>query len=147
MGKTVASHTIFDNQQEFVDACAGLLRSREMELSFNAPLGPLPKGGIFRAPILAFDPVSHKRLGVFPRWQSASGTAEEKLAFQLIKFQMAINSRPDNASCAFFVLEGLGWTWRTYYLSSDFKNFLNLSTPIYVVSFDQFQQYIVDRAY
>jgi len=125
------------SQKELLEQCATILRQHDWTLSRNAALAPSPKGGKMRADILATCHSTGKRIAVFPRWQSSNGTAEEKVPFQLIKFEMALRARPDCAQAGYFVLEGPGWTWREFYLSGALYGFLLPGIRVKIVSLRQ----------
>lgn len=128
-----------NNANELVECCAQVLRTTGWRIRRNYPLSDSPKGGSLRADIMATSEILHKRIAVYPRWQATSGTAEEKLPFQLIKVQIAAELRPDILAAAYFVLEGNGWSWREYYLSNDLNRHLRISLPVHCVSLSELE--------
>jgi hypothetical protein len=70
--------------------------------------------------------------------QEVKGTAEEKVPFEFMKLQQAVNDyHYDNAV---IVLSGdSGWTWKNYYLSQEFKTQMNVIYPdVSIMSHEQF---------
>ena len=70
--------------------------------------------------------------------QEVKGTAEEKVPFEFMKLQQAVNDY--NYDNAIIVLSGeSGWTWKKYYLSQEFKEQMNLIYPdVSIMSHEQF---------
>lgn len=70
--------------------------------------------------------------------QEVKGTAEEKVPFEFMKLQQAVNDY--NYDNAIIVLSGeSGWTWKKYYLSQEFKNQMKLIYPdVSIMSHKQF---------
>lgn len=133
------------SQQELAEICATILRRQHWQLARNYGLAESPKGGLIRADILASDVGTGKRIAVFPRWQATSGTAEEKLPFQLIKFEMAKYASPDSADAAYFVIEGAGWTWRDFYLAGGLTEYLAPTVKSQIVSLTKFRELVLAR--
>lgn len=127
-------------QSELVEVCSSTLRESGWQIQRNLALAPSPKGGQLRTDILGFHKETGKRVAVFPRWQASLGTAEEKIPFQIMKFEMAVAARPDCADAAYFVLEGNGWTWREFYLSPALMEYLPRKTRSKCVRLETFYQ-------
>jgi len=125
-------------QAELLEACSTALRGSGWRIQRNAVLAPSPKGGYLRADILGFHKETGKRVAVYPRWQASLGSAEEKIPFQMMKFEIAVTTRPDCADAAYFVLEGSGWTWREFYLSGDLLRLLAPRITSHCVRLDTF---------
>jgi len=70
--------------------------------------------------------------------QEVKGTAEEKVPFEFMKLQQAVNDY--NYDNAIIVLSGeSGWTWKEYYLSQEFKEQMKLIYPdVSIMSHEQF---------
>lgn len=55
--------------------------------------------------------------------QKVNGTAEEKIPFEIMKLQQAVDDY--NYDNAVLVLSGdSGWSWKDYYLSKEFKDLM-----------------------
>lgn len=70
--------------------------------------------------------------------QKVAGTAEEKVPFEFMKLQHAIDDY--GYSNAIIVLNGdTGWTWKEYYLSKEFKNAMKILYPkVDIMDHEQF---------
>lgn len=129
------------------EACVSALPSGVWIVRRSVTLSPAPRGGNIQADVLATNSETGFRLGIFPRWQQASGTAEEKILFQVLKVQMAVSVKPDCLHAAAFVLEGAGWTWRDYFLSGRWKQYVRLHVPTDCLSFSAFIERFSDGEY
>lgn len=70
--------------------------------------------------------------------QEVSGTAEEKVPFEFMKLQHAVDDY--NYKHALIVLSGdKGWTWKNYYLSQEFKSSMKTLYPdVDITSHEEF---------
>ena len=75
------------------------------------------------------------------KYQKVEGTAEEKIPFECLKLQNAINSY--GYESAIIVLCGNnGWTLKEYYLSDEFKNILkSTAKDVIIMTEEQFLKY------
>lgn len=77
--------------------------------------------------------------------QQVGGTAEEKVPFEVMKLQHAVNDYGyDNA---IIVLSGdTGWTWKDYFLSDEFKQQMAAIYPdVTIMSHEQFCEIYLKR--
>lgn len=58
------------------------------------------------------------------KWQQTGGTAEQKVAFESICLEEAIESSTDSYTKAYLVLGGDGWTLRDYYVSNKMRKYV-----------------------
>ena len=70
------------------------------------------------------------------KWQQVSGTAEQKVPFELICLLEAL--RAGEHDKAYLVLGGEGWTLRHFYTSGGLKPFLVNSAQVDVVTLEAF---------
>jgi hypothetical protein len=70
------------------------------------------------------------------KWQQTSGTAEQKVPFEVMCLADAI--RAGEASRAYLVLGGEGWTLRDYYTSGHLRDHLTHADLVHVVTFEGF---------
>jgi hypothetical protein len=70
------------------------------------------------------------------KWQQASGTAEQKVPFEVMCLADAVRRRL--ASRAYLVLGGSGWKLRTYFTSGALKEHLVHAGLVRVVSLEDF---------
>ena len=75
------------------------------------------------------------------KYQKVEGTAEEKIPFECLKLQNAIDSY--GYESAIIVLCGNnGWTLKEYYLSDEFKNILkSTAKDVIIMTEEQFLKY------
>lgn len=69
--------------------------------------------------------------------QDVAGTAEEKVPFECMKLQDAIDDYGYDS--AIVVLNGNGWTWKEQYLSENFRTRISLMSPdVSILSHEDF---------
>lgn len=76
--------------------------------------------------------------------QQVQGTAEEKIPFEFMKLQQAVDDfEYENAV---IVLSGdTGWSWKEYYLSQEFKGLMAKIYPdVSIMSHDQFSEIFIN---
>ena len=77
-----------------------------------------------------------RRVLVSLKWQQVSGTAEQKVPFEVICLLEALRS--GEYAKAYLVLGGEGWTLRTFYTSGGLKPFLVNADQVEVVTLEGF---------
>jgi len=70
------------------------------------------------------------------KWQQISGTAEQKVPFEVICLAYALEQGGYNK--AYLVLGGTGWTLRDFYVSGGLDNYLKLPTEIKIIKLEDF---------
>lgn len=70
------------------------------------------------------------------KWQQTSGTAEQKVPFEVMCLADAV--RAGHADRAYLVLGGDGWTLRDYYTSGALKEHLIHADVVQVISLETF---------
>jgi hypothetical protein len=70
------------------------------------------------------------------KWQQTSGTAEQKVPFEVMCLADAV--RAGHAARAYLVLGGDGWSLRDYYVSGALADHLIHSQAVRVVTFEAF---------
>jgi hypothetical protein len=70
------------------------------------------------------------------KWQQSSGTAEQKVPFEVMCLADAVRRRL--ASRAYLVLGGTGWKLRTYFTSGALKEHLVHAGLVRIVSLEEF---------
>lgn len=78
----------------------------------------------------------HEVILVSLKWQQTSGTAEQKVPFEVMCLADAIKSGA--AQRAYLVLGGDGWTLRDYFVSGSLKDHLIHSALVRVVTLEAF---------
>ena len=64
------------------------------------------------------------------KWQQTSGTAEQKVPYELICLSEALKQSRGAHKSAYLVLGGEGWTLKKFYLSGGLDRHLNLDQPV-----------------
>ncbi|MCA1811504.1 MAG: hypothetical protein LC623_05780 [Halobacteriales archaeon] len=72
------------------------------------------------------------------KWQQSGGTAEEKVAFEVICLADAIKKSNGKFSKAIVVLGGDGWTLRDWYVNGGLKSHIVDHALVEVLTLEQF---------
>jgi hypothetical protein len=70
------------------------------------------------------------------KWQQVSGTAEQKVPFEVICLLEAIENGPFRK--AYLVLGGEGWTFRTFYTSGGLSKYLSYRERVEILTLEAF---------
>ena len=77
-----------------------------------------------------------QQLLVSMKWQQVSGTAEQKVPFEIICLLNAIELGPYTK--AYLVLGGEGWTLRGFYVGEGLKKYLHYADKVEVLTLESF---------
>lgn len=72
------------------------------------------------------------------KWQQTSGTAEQKVPFEVICLVEAIISNGGTIEKAYLVLGGEGWTLRDFYTSGGLEKFLEYKGTVEILTLEGF---------
>ncbi len=72
------------------------------------------------------------------KWQQTSGTAEQKVPFEILCLAEAIHESQGKFAKAYLVLAGSGWTLREYYVSGKIRKYLKNCESVEVVDLETF---------
>jgi len=100
-------------------------------------IGGRPGGRRHIADVVAYDNDDGAYL-VSLKWQQASGTAEQKVPFEVICLAEARLSQPDKYKNAYIVLGGLGWTLRDFYIGGGLSKYLLHCDLVNIVELEKF---------
>lgn len=81
-----------------------------------------------------------KRLLVSLKWQQVSGTAEQKIPFEMICLINAIQESKGLYDGAYIVMGGKGWHLRDAYVNGELSKYINGSSLVKLVELDDFVQ-------
>ena len=70
------------------------------------------------------------------KWQQVSGTAEQKVPFEIICLLEAMENGPYEK--AYLVLGGEGWTFRTFYTSGGLAKYLSYAAYVEILTLEGF---------
>ena len=72
------------------------------------------------------------------KWQQTSGTAEQKVPFEILCLAEAVHGSRGKFKKAYLVLGGGGWTLRDYHVSGDIRHYLRNCEPVEILSLETF---------
>jgi len=72
------------------------------------------------------------------KWQQVSGTAEQKVPFEVISLVQAILDTGDEYSKAYLVLGGEGWKLRDFYTGGGLEEHLEYATKVDILTLEGF---------
>jgi hypothetical protein len=79
---------------------------------------------------------SDARFLISMKWQQVSGTAEQKVPFEVICLEEALKTREYDR--AFVVLGGDGWKLRAFYVGGGLNEYLKSSGNVQIVTLESF---------
>jgi hypothetical protein len=100
-------------------------------------IGQRPGGGKHKVDLLVNAPDA-EQIPVSMKWQQVSGTAEQKVPFEIICLADAVHKSQGKFKKAYVVLGGEGWTLREYYVGGEIQRYLQNCEQVEVVSFETF---------
>lgn len=100
-------------------------------------VGKRPGGGKHYIDIVA-SKEDGKPILVSMKWQQTSGTAEQKVVFEVICLLKALRNNDGRYGRAYVVLGGGGWTLRNFYTSGGLKEYLKESELVTVTTLESF---------
>ena len=77
-----------------------------------------------------------EKLLISMKWQQVSGTAEQKVPFEIICLLEALQGGHHNK--AYLVLGGEGWTLRNFYIGGGLKKYLQYAGRVEIISLEGF---------
>ena len=80
----------------------------------------------------------NKKSLVSLKWQQVSGTAEQKVPFEVICLLQALIDNNGKSDKAYLVLGGPGWSLRDFYTSGGLKKYLEYKEKIDVLNLEDF---------
>lgn len=70
------------------------------------------------------------------KWQQTSGTAEQKVPYELICLSEALKQSRGTHEAAYLVLGGEGWTLKKFYLAGGLDRHLSLDQPVKLLNLE-----------
>ena len=99
-------------------------------------IGERPGGGRHKIDVLAER--ESKKILISLKWQQVSGTAEQKVPFEIICLLEAMDNSNTPYEKAYLVLGGNGWKLKDYYLSGKLSKYLKYEDYVNIVSLEEF---------
>jgi hypothetical protein len=100
-------------------------------------IGLRPGGGRHRVDLLVTTPDA-QQIPVSMKWQQVSGTAEQKVPFEILCLADVVHKSKGKFKKAYVVLGGEGWTLREYYLSGNIQQYMRNCESVEIVSLEGF---------
>ena len=92
--------------------------------------------GVSRHVVDAVAEKDGRQILISVKWQQVSGTAEQKVPFEVICLLEALKA--GTYQKAYLVLGGEGWTFRTFYTSGGLSKYLNYGDHIEILTLERF---------
>lgn len=100
-------------------------------------IGKKPDGRRYRADVLAYNPKKKEQLLISLKWQQVSGTAEQKVPFEVIVLSKIVRELRE-IDKAYLVLGGEGWSLREFYTSGGLKDYLKYPDTVVILTLEGF---------
>jgi hypothetical protein len=104
--------------------------------AFQQEIGQRPGGRKHKVDVVAHK--SDKTFLISLKWQQVSGTAEQKVPFEVICLAEAVKSSEGKFSKAYLVLGGEGWTLREFYVGGGLQQHLRYGTLVEIMTLEKF---------
>jgi len=103
----------------------------------KTPIGARPGGGRHYVDLVVNKGTGPKIL-VSLKWQQKSGTAEQKVPFEVISLAEALQNNPHEFGRAYLVLGGPGWTLRDFYTGGGLDKYLRGCEQVRILDMETF---------
>lgn len=99
-------------------------------------IGERPNGRAHNVDVIAEK--DNQKFLVSLKWQQTSGTAEQKVPYEVICLIKSVRESNGEYSRAYIVLGGPGWTLRDYYTSGDLSEYLQYEEYVSIITLEDF---------
>ena len=82
--------------------------------------------------------IESEQIPISLKWQQSSGTAEQKVPFEVLCLAEAVHKSRGKFKKAYLVLGGDGWTLREFYVSGRIREYLKNCEVVEIVSLETF---------
>jgi hypothetical protein len=93
-------------------------------------------GGRHRIDVLAHK--ADEKILISLKWQQTSGTAEQKIPFEVICLIDAVQNSGGEFSRAYLVLGGHGWKLRTFYITGGLRQYIQYDEHVHIRDMETF---------
>lgn len=97
-------------------------------------IGQRPGGRKHKVDVVAHK--ADKTILISLKWQQVSGTAEQKVPFEVICLAEAVRNSQGKFSKAYLVLGGEGWSLREFYVGGGLKEHLRYQDLVEIMTLD-----------
>jgi hypothetical protein len=95
-------------------------------------------GGKGRHMVDAVAEKGDQKMLVSSKWQQTSGTAEQKVPYEVMCLAEAIIDNPNVYNKAYLILGGDGWTLRDFYITNGLNKFFRDTDKLTIVTLERF---------
>jgi len=113
------------------------LRRGGYHFNKHVVVGERPGGGRHVVDVVAGDGVGRTVL-ISLKWQQVSGTAEQKVPYEVMCLAHALATHEGKYQKAYLVLGGGGWKLRDFYTSGGLKQFMINVARVDIISLEDF---------
>ncbi|MBK1834328.1 PD-(D/E)XK nuclease superfamily protein [Roseibacillus ishigakijimensis] len=117
--------------KDFEKLVGAALRESGYQVRKQVPVGTRPNGSKHTIDLLARR--GERSLLISLKWQESSGTAEQKVPYELICLSEALKQARGAHQAAYLVLGGEGWTLKKFYLAGGLDRHLQLDQPVHLL--------------
>jgi hypothetical protein len=107
------------------------------QVSRHVNVGLRPGGGKHIVDVVARDDAGRSFL-IELKWQQSSGTAEQKIPFEVICLAKSLKASQGRHAGAYLVLGGDGWTLRDFYVNGGLHEHLVAGDTVKVLTMESF---------
>jgi pyruvate/2-oxoglutarate dehydrogenase complex dihydrolipoamide acyltransferase (E2) component len=118
--------------KDFEDLVRKSLQDLGYEVAEQVQVGTRPNGSKHMIDLVAKK--DGKSTLISLKWQQSSGTAEQKVPYEMICLSEALKQSRGAHTAAYLVLGGEGWTLKEFYLSGGLKRHLKLDQAVDLLS-------------
>jgi Holliday junction resolvase len=118
--------------EDFENLIKSRLEHQGFQMAEQIRVGTRPNGGKHKIDLVATK--DDKSYLISLKWQQSSGTAEQKVPYEIICLSEALKQSRGKHTAAYLVLGGDGWTLKKFYLSGGLDRHLNLDQPVRLMS-------------
>jgi hypothetical protein len=119
------------------DTVLPALKRNGYTYSSQVYIGPSVSGGRHIVDVIAVQPGGSEAL-ISVKYQQTSGTAEEKVPYEVIKLIHAIKNSEGRFTRAYIILAGTRWSKRVFYLSGALADYIIGYELVKIITLDDF---------
>ena len=112
------------------------LLKKGYQVTEQVQVGTRPNGGKHKIDLVAKKDGRSYLISL--KWQQTSGTAEQKVPYELICLSEALKQSRGAHQAAYLILGGEGWSLKKFYLSGGLDRHLSLDQPVKLLGLDAF---------
>ena len=113
------------------------LRRGGYEVQKQVNVGERLGGGRHQVDVVARQG-THPPILVSLKWQQVSGTAEQKVPFEVLCLMHVMRHEPGKYGRAYLVLGGPGWKLRDFYISGGLAEYIDYADYVSIVTLEEF---------